>query len=115
MPLLLSLPLLLLGTMPTPSAATPARAQEDAAPAAVAPASTQDAAAPFGEVALPDAARLSPAQLAAWHDYLMPTAEETAFESLPWRSTFADGLRDADAVGKPLLLWVMNGHPLGCT
>ena len=80
----------------------------------------QDPAGPaedtlFGKIPLLQVDRMSPQQQEAWRDYLLPTAEEIAFASLPWRSTFADGLRDASAVGKPLLLWVMNGHPLGCT
>lgn len=54
-------------------------------------------------------------ELSAWRDYLLPTQEEAAFEALPWRNTFAQGLQDANAAGRPLLLWVMNGHPLGCT
>lgn len=54
-------------------------------------------------------------ELNAWRDYLLPTAEEAAFEALPWRNTFAKGLEDAAAAERPLLLWVMNGHPLGCT
>ena len=30
-------------------------------------------------------------------------------------TTFKDGILAADTAGKPLLLWTMNGHPLGCT
>ena len=26
-----------------------------------------------------------------------------------------EGIVAADVAGKPLLLWTMNGHPLGCT
>ncbi|HEX9792497.1 MAG TPA: hypothetical protein VGC54_00795 [Planctomycetota bacterium] len=53
--------------------------------------------------------------LAVWRAHLRPSAEELVFESLPWRTSFAAGLRAADAAERPLLLWVMNGHPLGCT
>jgi hypothetical protein len=34
---------------------------------------------------------------------------------VPWLASFAEGVRAADAARKPLLLWIMNGHPLGCT
>lgn len=36
-------------------------------------------------------------------------------QSIPWETSFAAGLKTADKAGKPVLLWVMNGHPLGCT
>ena len=55
------------------------------------------------------------ADLAAWSKHLAPAPEEIAWESIPWRGTFREGLTDAGAAGKPLLLWLMNGHPLGCT
>ncbi len=50
-----------------------------------------------------------------WQDFIKPTKKELAWAEIPWRSTFYDGLIDSDQYQKPLLLWVMNGHPLGCT
>ena len=50
-----------------------------------------------------------------WKDFIKPTEKELVWAQIPWRSTFYDGLIDADNSQKPLLLWVMNGHPLGCT
>ena len=50
-----------------------------------------------------------------WKNFIKPTEKELAWAHIPWRSTFYDGLIDADNSQKPLLLWVMNGHPLGCT
>ena len=50
-----------------------------------------------------------------WKDFIKPTEKELAWAQIPWRTTFYDGLIDADKFNKPLLLWVMNGHPLGCT
>lgn len=46
---------------------------------------------------------------------LEPTAADTAWRSIPWHTTFHDGLVAAEGTGKPVLLWLMNGHPLGCT
>ncbi len=71
-----------------------------------------DYVAEFGEVSLPT---LEPESVAAWHDYLQPTGTEAGFEAIEWQPTFADGLRAANQADRPLLLWVMNGHPLGCT
>jgi len=50
-----------------------------------------------------------------WMEHLQPTAKESAFATLEWRPTFAQGVLDANQARLPLLLWVMNGHPLGCT
>lgn len=55
------------------------------------------------------------AELAAWRDHILPRPEELAWQGIAWRPSFAEGLRDADRLDRPLLLWVMNGHPLGCT
>ena len=53
--------------------------------------------------------------LAAWRDHILPTREELRWETLPWKQSFGEGLRAASEQAKPLLLYVMNGHPLGCT
>ena len=50
-----------------------------------------------------------------WHDFIKPTRKEIAWAQIPWLTTFYDGLVESDRTQKPLLLWVMNGHPLGCT
>ena len=54
-------------------------------------------------------------ELAAWRDHIRPDAEELGFMELDWIQDMATGLRTASREGKPLLLWLMNGHPLGCT
>lgn len=50
-----------------------------------------------------------------WRDHILAPKSELAWEEVPWRPSFLTGLREAGERGKPLLLWVMNGHPLGCT
>lgn len=52
---------------------------------------------------------------ADWRDHILPNSSEMAWEQIPWLTTFKDGILAADSAGKPLLLWTMNGHPLGCT
>lgn len=54
----------------------------------------------------------------AWRrlvDWLTPPREDLAWLELGWAPTVAEGVRRAEAEGRPLLLWAMNGHPLGCT
>ncbi len=58
---------------------------------------------------------LSESNAPAWRAYILPDAADMAYASIPWHVTFADGLTAARAEGKPLLMWAMNGHPLGCT
>ncbi len=58
---------------------------------------------------------LDDASFATWRDRIRTRDSELAWERLPWHVTYHEGLEKASAEGKPLLLWVMNGHPLGCT
>ena len=52
--------------------------------------------------------------LDTWAQAVLPGAEE-AWLTIPWHATLHEGLRAAGLEQKPLLLWLMNGHPLGCT
>ncbi len=58
---------------------------------------------------------LNESNYAKWRDHILPAASELDYESLPWLTNFKDGILAADAQQRPLLLWTMNGHPLGCT
>lgn len=53
--------------------------------------------------------------VARWSAHLAPRPDEVAWRAIPWHATLAEGVAAARAAEKPLLLWVMNGHPLGCT
>jgi hypothetical protein len=48
-------------------------------------------------------------------EFVVPSDDELTWRSIPWRPTLFDGLRDGAASKKPVLLWAMNGHPLGST
>ena len=50
-----------------------------------------------------------------WRERILPAGDDLTFERIPWIPTFAEGVLQADAEGRPLLFWAMNGHPLGCT
>ena len=77
------------------------------------PASGQEATA--GVEAVEADIDLSEANYQAWRDHILPNESEMAWEQIPWLTTFKDGIVAANAAEKPLLLWTMNGHPLGCT
>lgn len=53
--------------------------------------------------------------LAAVRAHVLPSEEEVAWKRLGWRASLARGVLEAQAAEKPILLWAMNGHPLGCT
>ncbi|MDH3590729.1 MAG: hypothetical protein OER88_02555 [Planctomycetota bacterium] len=53
--------------------------------------------------------------LDVWRQFLTPAAGETVADAIAWVPSLHEGLIAADARQRPLFLWVMNGHPLGCT
>jgi hypothetical protein len=46
---------------------------------------------------------------------VLPDAAESTWESIPWRASLWEGRVAAAREGKPILLWEMDGNPLGCT
>ena len=50
-----------------------------------------------------------------WRDYVRPQAQEECYLEIPWRESFYVAINEARETDKPILLWAMNGHPLGCT
>ena len=60
-------------------------------------------------------APLTESSLASWTEYLQPSQGEERWREIPWVGTLWEGVNAAQAEKKPLLLWAMNGHPLGCT
>jgi hypothetical protein len=65
-----------------------------------------------GQVAAQD---LTDATYTHWRDYLVPAEKDLAYKAIPWRASFWDAVVEAQSKDKPILLWAMNGHPLGCT
>ena len=45
---------------------------------------------------------------------IVPTAAEDRYLSIPWRQDLMSARNEAQQSRKPLFLWIMNGHPLGC-
>lgn len=48
-------------------------------------------------------------------DALWPNEDELGFMRAGWRLNLWEARREAQQKGKPLFLWMMNGHPTGCT
>jgi hypothetical protein len=50
-----------------------------------------------------------------WRDFIHPSAAELAAEGIDWNVTLWSGRIRAQEEKKPLLIWIMNGHPCGLT
>jgi hypothetical protein len=46
---------------------------------------------------------------------VLPSKEEETWLSVPWRTNLMAARVEAQTAKKPMFLWVMNGHPMGCT
>jgi hypothetical protein len=57
---------------------------------------------------------LTQAEFERLHRELAPKVEEK-WQTIPWRVDLLEARALAAKQGKPLFLWSMNGHPLGCT
>jgi hypothetical protein len=61
------------------------------------------------------AEELNDATYTRLRNYLVPSEKDLAYKAIPWRVSYWDAVVEAQAKDKPILLWAMNGHPLGCT
>lgn len=64
----------------------------------------------------PDAKRDAPlthAEFLELHKELQPTDEP--WRTIPWKIALLDAQRTAAQSKKPIFIWAMDGHPLGCT
>jgi hypothetical protein len=46
---------------------------------------------------------------------IKPGAGEDKWAGIPWQTSLWEARKVAAKEGKPILLWEMDGHPLGCT
>jgi hypothetical protein len=52
--------------------------------------------------------------IASLQTLIKPRAEETRWEEIPWAVDLWDARRRAAREGKPIMLWEMDGNPMGC-
>lgn len=60
------------------------------------------------------AERLTDARFRELLEELKPTGNEP-WRTIPWRIALLDAQQAAAKEGKPIFIWAMDGHPLGCT
>ncbi|WP_169976434.1 hypothetical protein [Tautonia rosea] len=58
---------------------------------------------------------IDPERFEALHQLIQPKADEELWLQIPWETSLWEARRKAAAEGKPILLWEMDGNPLGCT
>ena len=49
------------------------------------------------------------------HDHVLLKPSEQSYWKIPWRTSILQGFVDAQMSDKPVMILLMNGHPLGCT
>jgi hypothetical protein len=59
--------------------------------------------------------RLPAPKFDALHRKVAPQGKGEGWATIPWQTDLAAARRTALRERKPLMMWVMDGHPLGCT
>jgi hypothetical protein len=62
----------------------------------------------------PAKSTLSDTEYASALKAIRPAAGEDRFALVPWLTSLWEARKVAAKEGKPILLWEMDGHPLGC-
>jgi hypothetical protein len=57
---------------------------------------------------------LTEARFKELQQQLQPSPDEL-WRTVPWKTALLDAQRTAAAEKKPIFIWAMDGHPLGCT
>ena len=57
---------------------------------------------------------ISIADLDSLKTLVKPRVAETKWEEIPWEIDLWEARRKAAALGKPIMLWEMDGNPMGC-
>jgi hypothetical protein len=81
------------------------------------PSQAEGAACQLGGIQVPPFTRpaLEGSRFRALHAALTPRGPGERWTEIPWQSDLLAARQKAAREGKPLLMWVMDGHPLGCT
>jgi hypothetical protein len=55
------------------------------------------------------------AEYAKRRDQVLPSSRELSYRKMDWRNSVLRGVVDAQKNDRPVMMVLMNGHPLGCT
>jgi hypothetical protein len=59
-------------------------------------------------------APIAPEQFDRLHALIQPSSGEDKWTEIPWQARLREAQRQAAAQGKSILIWAMDGSPLGC-
>jgi hypothetical protein len=57
---------------------------------------------------------IKPEQFGKLHALIRPQADEEKWQQIGWLTDLWQARKQAAEEGKPILLWEMDGNPLGC-
>ncbi|MCY2971715.1 MAG: hypothetical protein NTZ30_13715 [Planctomycetota bacterium] len=57
---------------------------------------------------------IKPEQFNKLHSIIKPNLDEEKFMQIPWMIDLWEARKKAASEDRPILLWEMDGHPLGC-
>jgi len=57
---------------------------------------------------------IKPEQFNKLHAIIKPNPDEEKFMQIPWMIDLWEARKKAASDDRPILLWEMDGHPLGC-
>ena len=60
------------------------------------------------------AGELTEAEFRRLHRQLQPASDEP-WRTIPWKIALLNAQQTAAKEKKPIFIWAMDGHPLGCT
>ena len=60
------------------------------------------------------AGEISDAEFSRLLEQLRPAASDR-WRTIPWKTSLLDAQREAVEKRRPIFIWAMDGHPLGCT
>ncbi|MDQ8189167.1 hypothetical protein [Roseibacillus persicicus] len=58
---------------------------------------------------------VSAKNLDQWQEFIFPSGQELAWRNIRWHRELEFAADEARELGRPVLLWTMNGHPAGET
>lgn len=61
------------------------------------------------------APELTDENLEHWSTFIWPNSEDLSWQGVRWHPHLDEAAQEAKALGRPVLLWAMNGHPCGET
>lgn len=63
----------------------------------------------------PTTVNLTDASYTKLREQVHPKAADLRWKKIPWAPAVWDGIVEGQKSDRPILMWIMNGHPLACT